>query len=114
MANRRKTKKIDELSLFRLRLGVIFIMIWWIPVYLAVPALIRGLGLSANTNTIKTMFIIIISVQAVLGVLGFMLVGRSLANNLRRVTARKAPKVFWRMLWNGTTDIPDSYLKKKR
>ncbi|HEY4964605.1 MAG TPA: hypothetical protein VIH90_08005 [Candidatus Saccharimonadales bacterium] len=107
-------KKPDTVSLFRLRLGVVFIMFWWIPVYLAVPGIVSGLGLSNSAHATQAVLIIVITVQTIFGVIGFLLVGKSLGSNLKKVSPRKAPKVFWRMLWSGTTEIPDSDLRKKK
>jgi hypothetical protein len=108
------TKKPDALSLFRLRLGVVFIIVWWVPVYLAAPGIVNGLGLSSSAHGTQAVLIIVITIQTIFGVIGFLLVGKPMSSNLKRVSTRKAPRVFWRMLWNGTTEIPESDLRNKK
>lgn len=105
--------KKPKISLFRLRLGVFLIFIWWIPIYLAIPALVASLNLnSSNAQTIITISVIVI--QTILGIIGFVVVGKSVASSIKEVKFKYVPNVFWHMIWNGDINIPTEHLKPKK
>jgi hypothetical protein len=99
MAGSRYTRIMKHVAVFRLRLGVILLVIWWVPVYLAIPAIVAGLGLSSSAN--KKVAIAVISVQGIIGIIGLFLVGKQVAGPMRHVQARKLPKAAWHMFWTG-------------
>ena len=107
-------EKTNDVSIWRLRLGVLLIIFWWLPIYLTVPSITAALGDTGNAHAIKVITFFIITIQTIIGITGFLLVGKSLASNLRKVSTKKLPKVFWEMLWHGNQDIPDSALKVKK
>lgn len=102
-----------KVSVLKLRLGVLMFIIWWIPIYLAFPAI--NSELNATTKKQQAIIaLVIITIQTIIGILGLMLVGKSLAYTLKKVKSKKIPIVIWRMLWSGKTDIDPSYMKTKK
>ena len=84
----------------KLRLGIVFIFLWWIPFWLAVPGLCKALGItSKESQTILTVFIL--ALQTVFFFLGVLLCGRQTVNLARKVPKRQLPKMFWRTLIHG-------------
>ncbi len=104
----------QQISLFRLRLGIFLLILWWIPVYLAIPSLSDLLGIKGNHHAEEILLISIIVFQSIVGLIGLLLTGKELASTLKQVRYKKLPVSIWRIIWSGQTDIDPSYLKMKR
>ncbi len=91
-----------QVSVFRLRLGVVLIGIFWIPIWLLAPVVARLLGESVSSVTIT-----IALIQTALGVLGVLLAGRPTLNLVRRTSWRAVPKKIWHVVWTGKLDEPE-------
>jgi hypothetical protein len=91
-------------SAAKLRLGVVLIALWWIPVYLAVPVLIKALGDSGNPHAVKIFTAWVILIQTVIGLAGLALLGKELSQALRGMPLKKMPITFWRIIWTGHVD----------
>ncbi|HUA12982.1 MAG TPA: chloride channel protein [Candidatus Sulfotelmatobacter sp.] len=102
-----------KVSIFRLRLGLFFFILWWIPIYLTVPSLADLLNLQ-TTQSKHILFVCIIVAQTIFGFLGLILVGKELSLTLKRVSYRRMPGVIWRMVIRGDTTIPADSLKPKK
>ncbi len=101
----------SRIDLFKLRAGVFLIFIWWIPLYVLIPAAAAANGSGSTAVSQTQITVIIILVQSILGVIGFFLIGKSLAGVLKKVKFKYMPKVFWRMFWSGNTEVNKNELK---
>ena len=87
---------MEQVSVFRLRLGVVLIGIWWIPLWLLAPLVAHFVTASVGTVTI-----VIAIVQTILGLIGVLLAGRQAAKIVRHTGYRAIPGKIWRVLWTG-------------
>jgi hypothetical protein len=104
----------NQLSVTKIRIGIVLLIVWWLPVYLTVPSLTRALGDSGNHHDVLVITVVIIGIQTVIGFFGLFLVGKELATTLRKVSFRKLPAVVWRIVWSGKTEIHGNEFKKSK
>ena len=93
---------MEQISVFRLRLGVALIGIWWIPIWLLAPLIAHLLGLPVGSVTIAVAI-----VQTIIGLIGVLLAGRQAAKIVRHTGFRAVPKKIWRVLWTGELPAPE-------
>jgi hypothetical protein len=84
----------------RLRTGVFFIFLWWIPVWLLSPVIstIFGNGTSAQSHKILVGILII---QTVFFIIGAIICSKTVLKQIRKAPVRKAPKIIWHMFKTG-------------
>ena len=87
---------IEQVSVFRLRLGVALIGIWWIPIWLLAPLVAHFTGDPVGSATVT-----IAIVQTVIGLFGALLAGRQAAKIVRHAGFRAVPGRIWHVLWTG-------------
>ena len=87
-------------SALRLRIGILLIFLWWIPFWLAEPAVAHLLGVTSASGK-KQLTIVILGVQTVIGLVGFVVAGKQVALILKKVSYRKMPGAVWRAVVHG-------------
>jgi hypothetical protein len=87
---------VEQVSVFRLRLGVALIGIWWIPIWLLAPLVAELAGQPVGSVTVT-----IAIVQTVIGLIGALLAGRQTAKIVRHAGFRAVPGRIWHVLWTG-------------
>ena len=97
----------QTISAFRLRLGVFFILLFWIPVWLLSPLIAEALGKNTPAEQ-KHILIVVALVQTVFGIIGAFITGTAIFKLLKKVPRRQVPKVFWTAIKTGKTDGFDS------
>jgi hypothetical protein len=95
----------------RLRLGILMFILWWLPVYLMVPAVTDALGEHGNAHAIEVTTAVIVLLQTVIGLIGVFLLGKTLALTLKQVTFKKLPATIWHIAWTGKATIDPTALK---
>ena len=93
---------MEQVSVFRLRLGLILIGIWWIPIWLLAPLVSHFVDQSAGSVTIA-----IAIVQTIIGLIGALIAGRQAAKIVRHTGFRAVPGKIWRVLWTGKLIEPE-------
>ena len=78
------------LSAKRLRLGFICIFLWWFPFWAFAAPISDALGID-NVARVTTAIVII---QTAIGLFGFMLVGKPVANIIKKSSFKKAPGII--------------------
>lgn len=91
-------------SSLRLRLGVFFILLWWLPIWLLAPAISDLLGYSNNSSASHDVFIALIIIQTVIGIFGLLLASREVMNLLKKLPRKKVPGAIWHIMISGKTD----------
>jgi len=91
-----------QVSVFRLRLGVVLIGIFWIPIWLLAPLVARLLDQPVASVTIA-----IALVQTIIGVIGVLLAGRQTLTLVRHTGWRAVPGKIWHIVWTGKVDEPE-------
>lgn len=90
----------NELSAYRLRLGVVLLALFWIPFWLLEPFFAQILGIdSADGKAQLTAFIM--GIQGVLGLLGLLIAGKQTLLLVRNSPYKKMPGKVWRVLVSG-------------
>ena len=93
---------MGQVSVFRLRLGVALIGIWWIPIWLLAPLVGHF-----TSQPIGSITITIAIVQTILGLIGALLAGRQAAKIVRHTGFRAVPGKIWHVLWTGRLIEPE-------
>jgi hypothetical protein len=93
---------MEQVSVFRLRLGLLLIGIWWIPIWLLAPLVSHLVDQPVGTITI-----VIAIVQTIIGLIGALLAGRQAAKIVRHTGFRAVPRKIWRVLWTGKLVEPE-------
>lgn len=87
---------MEPVSVFRLRLGVVLIGIWWIPIWLLAPVVAHLADEPVGSVTLT-----IAIVQTVIGLIGALLAGRQAAKIVRHTGFRGFPRKIWHALRTG-------------
>jgi hypothetical protein len=80
----------------RLRVGVVLVLLWWIPVWLGAPIIARITGFDA-----RDVLIAMVVVQTVIGLAGVLVVGPQVARIMSGVPARRMLPTVWSVLRRG-------------
>ena len=86
-------------SVIRLRIGVLLILIWWLPLWIIGPQLAHLLGFDPNHTRI-----IIMGIQTVIGFIGAFIVGKQVAAIVKKTPLKKRPGVIWKALRYGSIE----------
>ncbi|MEI8338920.1 MAG: hypothetical protein WCF91_03260 [bacterium] len=95
MESQESTKK----SIFRLRLGVVFILLWWIPFWIVTPAIADLFNIPENNH--HGLIIKVIAVQTVLGLIGAFIAGKEVMTFIKHTSFKKVPKTIYLALRYG-------------
>ena len=90
-----------QVSVFRLRVGVVLIGIFWIPIWLLAPLVAALVNQPVGSVTLT-----IAIVQTIIGLFGALIAGRQALMIVRHTKMRAAPAVIWHVLWTGKLDEP--------
>jgi hypothetical protein len=85
---------MEQVSVVRLRLGVVLIGIWWIPIWLLAPLAAHFADRPAGQVTIA-----IAIAQTIIGLIGLLLAGRQASKIVRHTGLRAVPRKIWQVLW---------------
>jgi hypothetical protein len=83
-------------SAAKLRLGVFCIFLWWAPFWALAAPIANKLDLKVSSLTL-----LIMTIQTIIGVLGFYLVGKPVARLIKGLPFRRVPGTIWYMLVYG-------------
>jgi hypothetical protein len=87
----------------RLRLGLFFILLWWLPIWLLSPAVSDLLGVQSSTARHEVLVIMVV-IQTIVGIAGFILASREVFRLIKQVPRRKVPGTIWHMIRTGKAD----------
>lgn len=90
-----------QISATRLRIGILCIALFWIPVWAITPLLIAGSSESVAKATTTIMVI-----QGGFGLLGVLIVGKPLYNLVKSTPRKKILKTLWHVLKSGQAPTP--------
>lgn len=92
---------------FRLRLGVVFILLWWIPIWLISPLISEALGYSNNPSASHKVLVALLIIQSIFGIVGILIAGRVVVAQVKHTPYKKVPGAMWRIIWSGKMDNPE-------
>jgi hypothetical protein len=93
---------VEQVSVFRLRLGAVLIGIWWIPIWLLAPLVAHFVNQPVGSLTLA-----IAIVQTIIGLIGVLIAGRQTAKIVRNTRFRAVPAKIWNVLWTGRLIEPE-------
>jgi hypothetical protein len=93
---------MEQVSVFRLRLGIALIGIWWIPIWLLAPIVAHIVDRPVGSVTVT-----IAIVQTIIGLIGVLIAGRQAARIVRHTGYRAVPGKIWHVLWTGRLPEPE-------
>lgn len=100
-----KSSTKPQVSPVRLRLGVFFLLLWWFPFFLIIPAVVEKLAPTSSLNNDNHLTILIMIIQTVIGFIGIIIAGKQVGTIFKHTSFRKVPKVFWHSLWSGELEV---------
>lgn len=80
----------------KIRLGVFCIFLWWFPFWASTTWVSNTLGTKYSVT-----LAVIVSIQTIIGLVGFWLVGQPVAKMLKKLPFKKVPGNIWFMLVHG-------------
>lgn len=92
-----------DISPVRLRVGVLLIILWWIPFWALAPWIASQLSTGNNDHTTAVITTIIVVIQTILGGLGIYIAGRQAYQLLKDTPKKQVPRKLWTVLRHGTT-----------
>jgi hypothetical protein len=93
--------KSDGPSPLRLRVGVLLILLWIVPFWALAPYIANSLSGLSNPPSVAAVTTTILTVQTVLGLLGFWVAGAAVKSIIKGSTMRHALTAIWSMLIHG-------------
>lgn len=88
---------VKTISAKRLRLGFVCILMWWFPFWAFAPQLSKAVGM----DSVAEMTTIIVVIQTIIGLFGFMLVGKPVASVVKKSSFKKAPGIIFYAIVHG-------------
>lgn len=101
-SNNKEDPKVPnkQVSARRLRVGIVMIVLFWLPFWLIAPALDKIAG--ANTATEKhNIFLAVVLLQSLLGIMGVVIAGKTVLDVVRHTKRKRIFIVLWRTLKTG-------------
>ena len=91
-----KTHKQD-LSVFRLRLGIFFFFLWWFPIWIIVPIV-----QDFTDFRLRVIFVSVAALQSILGILGVFLAGKEVVKVVKDNKLKAGIKTIWHIFISGS------------
>jgi hypothetical protein len=96
-----------RVSRFRLRVGVLLILLWLIPFWALAPYIAHSLSGLSNPPSVAAVTGAIVAVQTILGLLGFWVAGTEVKSIVRGSTTRHALGAIWSIFVHGKVQRDD-------
>ena len=94
-------KKEASISVIRLRVGLIFVLIFWIPIWLIAPAIANLIYSNPTPQQTSKITLSIALIQGVAALIGLLLVGRELIDTFKTTPNKKVLKVIISAVFKG-------------
>lgn len=91
----------NTVSPLRLRIGVVLIILWWIPFWLLAPYIASIGNPQDKANAVAIISAIIIIIQTIIGFLGFIVAGSQVKSIIKGNTLKKSLSQIFYMLIHG-------------
>ena len=88
-------------SPLRLRIGVLLILLWWAPIWALAPLVAQALDGLSNPPSVAEVTTVIVIVQTVIGLLGFVVAGTAVKGIVKGSRKRDALRAIWGIFIHG-------------
>lgn len=85
----------------RLRIGVLLILLWWIPFWAMSPYISQALGYSSDSHATAVITTIIMIVQTVVGFIGMYFCGKQVSLVVKKSPRKQVPAKIWQIFRYG-------------
>ena len=89
-----------EISATRLRIGVLLLVLWFLPFWLLGPEVAQALGIDSSRGVAVVTGLITI-VQTIIGIAGAFIAGKQAAQLMKHGSLRKRLRRVGHVLWTG-------------
>jgi hypothetical protein len=93
--------KSAAMSPLRLRVGVLLILLWIVPIWALAPAIAHSLSGISNPPSVAAVTTTIVVMQTIVGLLGFWVAGTQVKSIIKGSTKRHAFGAIWSILLHG-------------
>lgn len=90
------------ISATRLRVGVVLLLIWFIPFWALAPRIAKTLGWSVHAGV--ELGIVMSICQTLIGIVGAFTAGTQATALVRGTPFRKVPAKAWHIIWTGNIE----------
>jgi hypothetical protein len=87
---------MQGISVKRVRIGIILIALFWLPIWLLAPLWAKEAGITVTQATL-----VVGAAQILLGIAGAIVLGKQSITIVRQTSRRQLPKVVWHIFWSG-------------
>lgn len=87
------------ISATRLRVGVLLILLWWLPFWMFAPAIADAFGFNSNNARL-----VIMVIQTIIGIIGMWIVGKQIATIMKQTSFKQMLPKIWHILRTGKID----------
>lgn len=91
-----KKNSNKEVSVLRLRIGIIFFFLWWFPIWIIVP-IVKDF----TPYKVRFIFVSVAIIQTILGIIGAFLAGKEAIHIIKKAPLRKSIPTVWRIFIRG-------------
>lgn len=91
----------SAVSPIRLRIGVVLILLWWIPFWMLSPKIASALGFTNEAKAASIITIVIMVIQTVIGLLGIYFAGKQIYELLKNTPKKRVLPKVWHILVSG-------------
>jgi hypothetical protein len=88
--------------LVRLRLGVLLIILSWLPFAQILISVLRDHGQLTGDRSASSLRLVVWGIQIVVGLVGLLLVGKVTIKEAKRAGWRRTPGRLWQLFWRGS------------
>lgn len=90
-----------RLSALRLRVGIVLVLLWWLPFWALSPAIADTMSGLANPPSVAAVTTVIVVLQTIIGVVGFVVAGAEVKAVVTNAPKKKALGIIWYLLIHG-------------
>lgn len=92
--------KTNQVSPLRLRIGVMLILLWWLPFWLLSPYIADLIGTDGSPS-VASITTVIVVIQTIIGFLGIFVAGKEVKTVINGTSKKQAISQIWYMLIHG-------------
>ena len=89
----------------RMRLGIVLIVLSWFPFAQILIVVARDHGRLTSDTSALVVRLVVWGIQILVGLVGFLLVGRLAVAEAKRAGWRRTPGHMWRLFWRGSEAV---------
>ena len=90
------------ISVTRLRVGVVLLLIWFIPFWALAPWIAKALGWSVQAGV--ELGVVMSVCQTLIGIVGAFTAGKEATALVKGTPFKKVPARAWRIIWTGSME----------